>query len=398
MRRVGFCLSGPLWRFCPRRVTVARATAIEQRGKGLGGAEQLPWRAGPVARQLWQRGPGGVVLLSQARHAQTVLLALLRARGIERPVVALPAFYAESTLAPLRASSAELRFYAMTPELAPDWQQVEVQAAQAGPPHLFVLVHYYGAEGDGAAAKRFADSHGVLLFEDAAHTMLPAGGIGTFGHFACYSPRKYYGSGDGAVLVANGNAPAAELEAIAPGIPSRPAFDKFRNLKGWGDRNLPWRRRRGPLPYRDFDQDWDGAPSASSSVWMSPATSRLIERLGVPGAEAIRLREITDALTIERHVEAVTPLRGLARLPQVAPYLLGLRARNRTDAEAAYELLWAAGANVGTWPDLPQEVREFPDRYGATLELRNTILRVTPRLTDRRPALDFIKRLPVRPG
>lgn len=396
MRRVGFCRSRPLWHFGPCRVTVARATVIEQRGRGLGEAEQWPWRAGPVARQLWQRGPGSVMLLSQARHAQTVVLALLRARGIERPVIALPAFYAESTLAPLRASNAEVRFYAMTPDLAPDWQQVEQQVAHVGPPHLFVLVHYYGAEGEGSAAKRFADSHGALLFEDAAHTMLPAGGIGTFGHFACYSPRKYYGSGDGAVLVANGDALTAELEGVAPAIPSQPAFDAFRSLKGWSDRNLPWRRRREPLPRRDFDLDWDGAPSASASVWMSVATSRLIERLGVPGAEAIRLREIADALTIERHVEAVTPLRGLARLPDVAPYLLGLRARNRTDAEAAYELLWAAGANVGTWPDLPQEVREFPDRYGATLELRNTILRVTPRFTDRRPALDFIRRLPAR--
>ena len=336
------------------------------------------------------------MLLAQARHAQTVMLALLRARGIEKPIIALPAFYAESTLAPLRASNAELRFYAMTPHLAPDWQQVEAQVAQSGPPHLFVLVHYYGAEGDGASARHFADDHGALLFEDAAHTMLPAGGIGTFGHFACYSPRKYYGSGDGAVLVANEDELAAELEAVAPGVPSRPGFDMFRNLKGWSDRNLPWRRRREPLPHRDFDRDWDGAPSASASVWMSSATSRLIERLGVQGADAIRRREIADALTIERHVEAVTPLRGLSRLPEVAPYLLGLRARHRHEAEAAYELLRVAGANVGTWPDLPRVVREHPERYGATLELRNTIIRVTPRFTDRRSALDFIKRLPAK--
>lgn len=336
------------------------------------------------------------MLLSQARHAQTVMLALLRARGIERPVIALPAFYAESTLSPFRASNAELRFYAMTPELAPDWQQLEAQVAEEGPPHLIVLVHYYGAEADGTAARRFAENHGALLFEDAAHTMLPAGGIGRSGHFACYSPRKYYDSGDGAVLVASGDDLAAELEAVAPGIPSQPAFDALRGLKGWSDRHLPWRRRRQPLPHRDFDQDWDGAPSASASVWMSGATSRLIERLGVAGAEAIRSREIADALTIERHVEAATALRGLVRLPQVAPYLLGFRARHRDQAKAAYELLREAGANVGTWPDLPRVVREYPERYGATLELRNTILRVTPRFTDRRPALDFIRRLPVR--
>jgi len=359
---------------------------------GRDGAEQAPWRAGPVARQLWQRGSGTSLLLSQARHAQTVLLALLLARGVERPIILLPAFYAESTLAPLRASQAELRFHAVTPDLAPDWQRLEAEVAQHGPPHLFVLVHYYGTEGEGEAARRFADRHGALLFEDAAHTMLPAGGIGQFGHFVCYSPRKYFGTADGAVLVANGEGLAEELEAVAPGIRSEPRTRADHPLKAWGDRNLPWRRRKGALPELAFDHDWDGEPSASPAVWMSTATSRRIERPGLVGAEAIRIREIAATEAIERHIEAVTPLRALPRLPDVAPYLLGFRGRDRAEAEAAYLRLRQAGAIAGTWPDLPRVVREYPERYGATLELRNTIVRVIPRFTDRRAALDFIKR------
>lgn len=363
---------------------------------GLGGADREPWHGGPVAAELWQRGPGSVLMLSQARHAQTVLLALLRARGIERPVVALPSFYAESTLAPLRASEATLRFYAMTSELAPDWQSLEADVQQNGPPDLLVLVHYYGTEGEGEAARRFADSHGALLFEDAAHTMLPAGGIGTFGHLVCYSPRKYYGTGDGAVLVSAGEALAAELETVVPGISSTPPQqDPWFGLKGWSDRTLPWRRRRGALPRRDFDSDWRGEPNALPSVWASPGTSGRIEQLGRRGAEIIRAREIADAVTIERHVEAATGLRALRRLPEVAPYLLGFRGRNRTETEAAYRVLREAGANAGTWPDLPRMVREQPERYGATLELRNTIIRVIPRFTGRRAGLDFIERLPL---
>lgn len=363
---------------------------------GLGGADREPWRGGPVAAELWQRGPGSVLMLSQARHAQTVLLALLKARGIERPVIALPAFYAEGTLAPFRASEAELRFYAMTAELAPDWQRLEAEVRENGPPDLLVLVHYYGTEGEGEAARRFADSHGALLFEDAAHTMLPAGGIGTFGQLVCYSPRKYYGTEDGAVLVTVGEALAAELEMVAPGIPSRsPQPDPWYGLKSWSDRTLPWRRRRGALPRRNFDADWGGEPSASPSVWVSPGTSRRIEQLGRRGAETIRAREIADAVAIERHVEASTGLRALDRLPEVAPYLLGFRGRNRTETEAALGLLRDAGANAGTWPDIPRIVREQPERYGAALELRNTIVRVIPRFNSRRAGLDFIDRLPL---
>ena len=127
---------------------------------------------------------------------------------------------------------------------------------------------------------------------------------------------------------------------------------------------------------------------------MSPGTRARIERLGVAGAEAIRAREVGIAAAIERHVEAATSLEALPRRPEIAPYLLGFRGRDRAEAEAAYRLLRAAGATAGTWPDLPRRVREHPERYGAALELRNTIVRVIPRFTDRRSPLEFVGQLP----
>ena len=358
--------------------------------------DNMPWRAGPVVASLWQRGAGASFLLSQARHAQTVLLALLAGRGITRPVVWLPAFYAVSSMAPLLRASVDLRFYAVTPEMHPDWTALEAMALQS-PPHLLIVAHYYGTETDGAVARAFADRHGALLFEDAAHTMLPAGGIGRHGHFVCYSPRKYYGTGDGAVLVANDERAAAEVESVAPGIQS--AVGRGRHpLKTWGDRYLPWRRRSGPLPHREFDVDWAGVPSASPSVWMSRATRDRIERLGAAGAEAIRVREIDVTERIERHVKAATALRPLLRPAGVAPYLIGFRAGSRSEAEVAYLRLRQAGANAGTWPDLPRIVREHPERYGAALELRNTVIQVIPRYTDRRSALAFMSHLQTQSG
>jgi hypothetical protein len=357
----------------------------------------LPWQAGPVVRELWQRQPGASFLLSQARHAQTVMLALLAARGITQPVVWLPAFYAVSSIAPLLRASVDLRFYAMTPDMAPDRGVLEAMARET-PPHLLVIAHYYGTETNTAVARKFADQHGALLLEDAAHSMLPAGSIGRHGHFTCYSPRKYYGTGDGAVLVANDVGTAAELQAVAPRVRSQNDQRFIRRLKAWGDRHLPWRRQSGALPSRDFDLDWDGEPSASPAVWMSPPTRDRIERLGTAGAEAIRAREVAAAMKIERHVEASTSLAALPRLAEVAPYLIGFRGRNRAEAETAYQRLREAGANAGTWPDLPRIVRAHPERYGAALELRNTIIRVIPRYADRREALTFIKRLQVEPS
>jgi hypothetical protein len=332
--------------------------------------------------------------LSQARHAQTAMLALLATRGVTRPIVWAPAFYAFSVLGPLLKADVALRFYPVTPALGPDLDGLRAMAHEATP-HLIIMAHFYGTAVDAAAVRVFADEQGALMLEDAAHTMLPAGDIGRHGHFTCYSPRKYYDTGDGAVLVANGLELAAEFDSVASTIPSAP----FARARYWTrarlDRHLPWRRLRGALPERDFDQDWSGEPRAAAQVWMSGSASRTIERLGPEGAEAIRRREIETTLAIERHVEAATHLVALPRLPDAAPYLLGFRGRDRAEAESAYVKLRRAGASAGTWPDIPRIVREHPERYGAALELRNTIVIVTPRFDRRRAPLDFIKRLPL---
>jgi hypothetical protein len=329
------------------------------------------------------------LLLSQARHAITFMLAVLEVRGVTGPRVFVPAYYCESALGPLRRSGAQIVFYPVTAQMEPDWDGTE-RLARTGPPHLFMLAHSFGTlNRAGPEALAFSRQHGALLHEDAAHVLVPLGGIGAVGDFVSFSPRKYLTVPDGAVIAVRGIELAAQAEQAAETIVNAPRRVLGPALAVFRDRYLPWRMRSGPLPALDFDFDPDPGFS-SPDIWMSGYTSRRIESLGQPGFDALAARELAAIDRIERHVAATTPLVPLNRIPGSVPYFIGLRAENRAMAEAELRRLRQAGANAGTWPDMPPEVRAEPERYGAALALRNSVLRIYPRYFNRRRPLDFI--------
>jgi hypothetical protein len=297
-------------------------------------------------------------------------------------------------IAPIRSGSARIVFYPMTPAMNPHWSQLEDLAKSAPPPDIFFLAHYYGVEAEALRARQFADRNGALLFEDTVHFMLPAGDVGRHADFACYSPRKYFETPDGAVLTVRTPELADEVAALAATLHSPPPQLARKRWTAWRDQHLPWRRRSGALPKRNFDSDdWWAQPSMSPAIWMSTVTRSKIERAGVAGTHRIAARELAIVEHLEREVPRLTGLALLPRRPGTAPYLVGFRGRSRDDTQRAHHALSDAGATVGTWPDLPEEVRAEPSRYGAALELRNTIIRLVPRFFERRDPLDFLTRM-----
>lgn len=353
-----------------------------------------PWTLGDPVAALWRQDNAATFALSQARHAQTIMLGVLARRGNLMPTLWLPAFYGRSMIAPLRAGSARIVFYPMTLAMNPDWAALETLAASGPPPDIFFLAHFYGVEAEALAARHFADRHGALLFEDTVHFMLPAGDVGRHSDFACYSPRKYFESPDGAVLTVRTEALADEVEALAATLDSPPPRLLRKRWTAWRDRHLPWRRRSGALPKRDFDSDdWWSDPTMSPSIWMSGLTRAKIERAGIEGTLRIAAKELAIVERLEREVPRLTGLAPVPRRAGTSPYLVGFRGKSRDDTQRAHHALSEAGATVATWPDLPEEIRAEPSRYGAALELRNTIIRLVPRYFARRDPLDFLRRM-----
>jgi len=342
---------------------------------------------GGALASIWQRHEGSVFALSQATHGLTLLMTLLR----PGEQVWVPAYFCDNGLGPVRNSAARLRLYPMTSSMAPDWTGCETMLAD-GVPKLFVLPHFFGVENEAEAARAFCDRTGAWLLEDAAHVLRPVGRIGAFGDFATYSPRKFLPIPDGGLLVVRGSGLSAQLAAAASELASRElSLWRWRALD-LRERLLPRREVVGPLGPRQID---DEPPRSTDlpAVWMSPFSRHRMLRLGPAGISAIERAELEVVARANEAVPTATGLVPLPRNPGTTPYLLGFRARSVEAAASAVNQLRAAGAPVDVWPGMPPEVWAEPQRYGAALELRRTILRFTPRRKGRRNPLRFLDNL-----
>lgn len=174
------------------RAAVRRAPSVAQ-------LEQMaePWNvrgdtAGWLSRSAWS----------------LALIAIWRQRQTKRSTLVawIPDFFCNTSLAPLRATGARLRFYPLDAGMQPDFDACRSLAATESP-DLFVLVHYFGRPNAGTAAREFCAASGTWLVEDAAHVLGPTGSIGGWGDFVLYSPHKHLPIPDGAVLVARPSGP-----------------------------------------------------------------------------------------------------------------------------------------------------------------------------------------------
>ena len=171
-------------------------------------------RLTPRAEQLEQMAkpwnlPGETVGWLSRSAWSLALIAIWRQRQTKSsPLVAwIPDFFCNSSLAPLRAMGAALRFYPLDADMKPDFDMCRSLAASESP-DLFVLVHYWGRPYADEVARDFCAAQGAWFIEDAAHVLCPTGDIGSWGDFVLYSPHKHLPIPDGAVLVARRSGPS----------------------------------------------------------------------------------------------------------------------------------------------------------------------------------------------
>lgn len=300
--------------------------------------------------------------------------ALTHAVGLiaekEAPEVWLPDYFCNQSSEPIRRLGASVRFYPVTMALEPDYAACQ-QMTLTAPPDLFVLVHFYGREAGGEAARTFCNAAGAFLLEDAAHVMVPAGGIGRWGDATCYSPHKLFAVPDGSVLTVAKHKLARILESLPAGRSPNAMDWVARRLMQCG---LPDRVRRTriaqTLPELKADPAYVEMPS-------TPAPSRLGHRL--LSSELVNTESIMKARRLNRAVYrkrlpelfGAEPLVSDLELPLYRdPYLF----TDATSAERIYRSLRARGLPVESWPDLAQEVLANPAQHATAIRLRNSVI------------------------
>lgn len=267
-------------------------------------------------------------------------LAWLAALRGTNPRIALPAWFCNASLAPLRAMGAQFTFVGVDDQGRPDWSAVQ----QAD---LILAVHTFGQIADLRSARAACDRTGAWLVEDCAHVLGPAPGVGALGDYALYSPHKLLALPEGAVLVSNGGA--------LPEIPRLPVSSPWSWLrrrllqKAIPDLARPYLPQGGPSAFLDDPPD---APLASPTM---PSALTLKMMAGAElKREAARRRGHAQALRA-----ALADMKGWQPFfadDGPAPYRFVLRCQDTATASARYAALRAAKLPVETWPDLPPEV------------------------------------------
>lgn len=307
------------------------------------------WHQAADPAAPWRRS-GQSAMVTPRSSWSLAWLAALRGKS---PVVALPAWFCNGSLAPLRAMGARLTFVPVDGDGVPDWDSVK----QAD---LVVAVHGFGRAAPLDGARAACVRTGALLVEDAAHALAPASGLGQHGDYVLFSPHKVLPLPDGAVLLSNG--------------PPLPASPHLAQSLAW-----PWLRRRLlqrflPDVLRRFlpqggQTDFLADPpteDAGSPFSASGLSLKLMAGVDL-AAEAARRR--ANAAALRQAIGGLDGWKPMFAEDGPAPYRFVLRCKDAETAAARYAALRRAKLPVESWPDLPPEVEG-----GHAVNLRRTVI------------------------
>jgi dTDP-4-amino-4,6-dideoxygalactose transaminase len=153
----------------------------------------FPWKTKPDDK---------VVSFSRGRWALAQLaLNLMRSKRKTGGMVFVPEYFCELSLTPLRNLNYQLHFYKITSRFEPNVDHLDTLVRKWGTPDILLYVHYFGFPSRIKITGDWCKKNGVMLVEDAAHTIVPIPGIGDNGYPTIFAPWKYFNTLEGAIIV-----------------------------------------------------------------------------------------------------------------------------------------------------------------------------------------------------
>lgn len=332
-----------------------------------------PWRRSGDVAFWFSRSAWSLLAIAQWRQLLTHQTEI---------TVWLPDFFCNVSLTPLRRMEALLRFYPITDQMVPDLNACKGMVHERCP-DLFVLVHFFGQPILADSATAFCRETGAWLVEDAAHVLRPMTGIGEYGDCVLYSPHKLLPIPDGAVMVVRENGPAhlidqtSAMEAFqnvycsllnTPGFSHRPAglWLVKRVLQIFGVRS--WWHTSTPFLL-------DVIPDGHRLIHpkMNPLSKRLLSGL-LGSLDTVANLRWQNRLMWENLLSKSNSIQAAiwSTSDDFPPYLAGFTFHDETLAEKIFLHWQRAGLPITTWPDIPPEVLDQPQRHRRALQIRKT--------------------------
>ncbi|WP_322402081.1 aminotransferase class I/II-fold pyridoxal phosphate-dependent enzyme [Massilia luteola] len=198
----------------------------------------------------------------------------LRALGVGAgDVVLVPAYHSPSMVPPAHWCGADVAFYRILPDTAPDLADIQAHLAK-GRVKAILATHFFGIPHDLAPLRALCDRHGVGLIEDCAHAFFGArdgAAVGSVGDYAIGSTMKFFPIYEGGCLVSHRHRLDVTLHGAGAGFEMKAALNALEAAFAYG--RLPVLRLLLALPLRLKSALWNARKSraANGTAAASPA-------------------------------------------------------------------------------------------------------------------------------
>jgi dTDP-4-amino-4,6-dideoxygalactose transaminase len=196
----------------------------------------------------------------------------LRALGVGAgDVVLVPAYHSPSMVPPAHWCGADVAFYRVRPDTAPDLADIEAHLAK-GNVKAILATHFFGIPHDLAPLRALCDRHGVGLVEDCAHAFFGARDgvpVGSTGDYAIGSTMKFFPIYEGGCLTSRRHRLDVTLRGAGAGFEIKAALNALEAAFAYG--RLPVLRMLLALPLRLKSALWNARKARSDSGSAAPA-------------------------------------------------------------------------------------------------------------------------------
>ena len=186
----------------------------------------------------------------------------LRALGVgDGDVVLVPAYHSPSMVPPAHWCGAEVAFYRVRPDTAPDLADIEAHVAR-GRVKAILATHFFGIPHDLTLLRALCDRHGIGLVEDCAHCFFGARdgvAVGSVGDYAIGSTMKFFPVYEGGCLVSRRHRLDVALHGAGAGFEMKAALNALETAFTYG--RLPVLRMLLALPLRAKSALWGALKS-----------------------------------------------------------------------------------------------------------------------------------------
>jgi hypothetical protein len=200
----------------------------------------------------------------------------LRALGVGAgDVVLVPAYHSPSMVPPAHWCGADVAFYRIRPDTAPDLADIEAHLAK-GRVKAILATHFFGIPHDLGPLRALCDRHGVGLVEDCAHAFFGArdgAAVGSVGDYAIGSTMKFFPIYEGGCLVSHRHRLDVALHGAGAGFEMKAALNALEAAFAYG--RLPVLRMLLALPLRLKSALWNARKSraANGTAAAAPASA-----------------------------------------------------------------------------------------------------------------------------